>query len=107
MLPINQFTYNEYKRRFNQQWPNLSISLFDKKNKYMELPGELVMNYPTNNAYSLHNYIFLIDWLSSISSIGLYASIRNIKLGIACDGDLRGKRIKELQLLEKAHASTT
>lgn len=101
ILPLNKFTYREYKRRFTERWPNLSIHLYNTKQQYTELGLNLVIKGKKGLCTAINDYTFIFDWRHTLSHIDLSAAIKNNRLGISWDGDMRPLRLKEFEALDK------
>jgi hypothetical protein len=105
MLPLNKFTYGEFKRLFSQRWPNLSIELYDVSPDHgglwrgaKELDNDLDMSSFSEVGYPLHDYIYIYEWADSLKRLGnLAAMIKNVKLGVDCDGNWRNLRLNAFQ----------
>ena len=103
-LPLNEFNYGEFKRRFSERWSNLSIELYDRSpdpgglgQSAAQFPDDFDMGSLGNAGDPLHDYIFISDWGISLKRGCVGAAIRNNKLGTYCEGNCRYKRLKAFQ----------
>ena len=108
-LPLNVYTYSEFKRRFTERWTNLGIELYDTAPHEGGLwtnSKEFADNFEMKNlknadqAY-LHDYIYISDWGNLLKNVQVAAAIRNDKINVYCEGNLRNERLKDFQGLEK------
>lgn len=101
MLPLNKFIYGEFKKRFAERWPNLTIQMFDVSpyhgvltSGYKELADDFDMATQKACGDPLHDYIFISDWGSTLKRSNLGAAIINNALGKICTGNDRNERLK-------------
>ena len=105
-LPLNEFSYREFKRRFTHRWPNLSIELYDTTPNQgglgaglNELAEDFEMKTLSKVGDALHDYIFISDWGNSLKRGNLAAEIKNKRLGISCERNEIFKRLKDFHAL--------
>ena len=108
-LPLNVFSYGDFKRRFSEHWTNLSIELYDSSPGHgglgrgaKELAVDFDMSSLTDVGYPLHDYISVATWGESLKGGSLSAAIKNEKLGIYCQGNWIIQRLPEFQWAEKS-----
>ncbi len=104
-LPLNQFSYGEFKRRFSERWPNLSIQLYNSspypgglgQNKSnQELGDDFDMKTLKNTERTfLHDYLYISDWGTLLGKTDLFATIKPSKPEIAWDRNSIYKRLRD------------
>ena len=102
-LPLNEFTYGEFKRRFTNQWTNLSIKLYDVAPRTgglwrgdKELADDFEMsNLKNADSAFLHDYLYISTWGERLVYVRIAAAIKNDKFGIDCEGNLRNTVLKK------------
>lgn len=108
-LPLNEFSYAEFKRRFTGRWTNLSIELFDTAphngglwRNSRELAEDFEMRNLRNadRAY-LHDYLYISTWGGLLKNVHVAAMIKNNRLGIYAEDNLTNLKLKDFQALEK------
>lgn len=108
-LPLNAYTYGEFKRRFTEHWSNLSIELYDTSphdgglwRNERELADDFEMkNLKKADKAFLHDYIYISDWGKMLKNVQVAAAIKNKTLGIYAEGNFKDERLKDFQALEK------
>ena len=111
-LPINKFTYGEFKRRFTERWTNLSIELYKnpphevgEPQKSDELADDFDMKTLKNAEKAfLRDYVYISDWSDKLVFIRIAASIKNDKFGIYSQGNYRSIRLKEFNEAESSES---
>jgi|GEM_PF-6297878 len=108
-LPLDRFTYGDFKRRFTERWTNLSIELYDTSpdagglsQNSRELADTFNMSTLKIVGDPLHDYMFISDWGTSLKRGCIAAAIKNNKLGIYCEGNWRFQRLRKFQAAETA-----
>ena len=83
MLPLNKYTYGDFKRKFTERWPNLTIEMFDVSpyhgvltSGYQELADDFDMSTQKASGDALHDYIFISDWGATLKQSNLGAAIK-------------------------------
>jgi len=102
-LPLDEYTYGEFKRRFSERWTNLSIELYTNSPHKVGEPqtsGELadVFDMKTlKNAEKafLGDYVYISDWSDKLAFIRIAARIKNEKCGICSVGNYARIKLKE------------
>ncbi len=104
MLPMNKYSYGEFKRLAVERWPNLTIELYDVSpyhgvltSGYPELPADFDMTTLTAVGDPLHDYIYICDWRDSLKRGKIGASIKNNRLGTLCSGNEVNQRLKDYE----------
>ena len=108
-LPLNVFSYGEFKRRFAERWTNLSIELYDASpnagglgQNSRELADDFEMkNLKNADSAYLHEYVYISTWSDALKNVQIAAAIKNNRLGIYCERNWIYKRLKEFQAAEK------
>lgn len=111
-LPLNEFTYGEFKRRFSNRWTNLSVKLYDVAPRTgglwrgdRELADDFEMgNLKHADKAFLHDYTYISTWGELLVYVRIAAAIRNDKFGVECEGNLRNTRLKKFNEAENSEA---
>jgi hypothetical protein len=111
-LPLNEFTYGEFKRRFSERWTNLSIEFYDTSPHAgglhrggRELADDFDMKTlkHADKAF-LHDYIYISTWGEKLVYIRVDAAIKNNKFGVYCEGNLRNAKLKEFNEVDNSES---
>ena len=109
-LPLDEFTYGEFKRRFSERWTNLSVELYKNPPHIVGAPhgsGELAEDFEMKNLKHadkafLHDYIFISTWSDKLVYIRIAAAIKNNRFGIYSEKNYRRMMLKEFNEAESA-----
>lgn len=109
-LPLNKYTYGEFKRRFTERWTNLAIELYDTaphegglwaNSRELKDDFEMANLKNADKAY-LHDYAYISDWGRTLKDVRVAAMFRNDALNIYCEDNLKNLRLRDFNELKKA-----